>query len=209
MTRTDRRAGALLLAAAIAAGGCVEERVLDVRGGMQNMPGAKGGIRPDVREEDEQEASWDALLEKYRPEREGYVPVEGRPHRLVSETDPEDVILRLDSPTLLIVQLSECLLAEEWTLLYDQVVSDALKLNYRERFLDPRESMVFLRENRKEVLELLATMPFGEQTPGQRLRIIGPNAYRLVAPGGGALELAYERLDMIIEEGQFRLLRIH
>ncbi len=208
--RMRRRAGWAMVCGALvcAPAGCVEERVVDVRGGLQNMPGATGGTRPEVEREAAPQA-WERLLGKYRGDLEGYVPVEGRPLRLVNENDPEDVVLLLDSPAKLLTNLQETLVGGEYQLMYEQVLSDRLKRNYRERLRDPREAAVFLARHERDVVALLATMPFADQTPGQTLKIIGPNAYRLTAPGGGALDLRFNHVDMIIEEGKFRLLRIH
>jgi hypothetical protein len=204
---TGVRALGLALAVACAAA-CMEERVVNVRGGLQNMPGSEGGTRPEM-EPEAPPTAWEELLSRFRRDREGYVPVEGRPLRLVSESDPEDVLLILDSPQHLFIHLQETLTSREYQLMYEQLLSDQLKINYEERLRDPREAALFLAQYQSDVLALLATMPFADQTPGQTLRVIGSNAYRLTAPGGGALELRFNNVDMIIEQGEFRLLRIH
>ena len=189
-------------------GACVEERVVAVRGSLANVPGSVGGIRPDG-EPARTEASWDALLSPFQPETPDGEPLENNPLRIVSEEDPEDVRLVINSPRHLMIHLFQTITGEEWELLYEQVLSDRLKSNYRERLKDPREAVTYIRRRRTEVLELLNTMPAADQTPGVFLEPIGRNTYRLVSPGAVVSQLRFTKMDLALESGQFRLLMIH
>ncbi len=187
--------------------GC-QERVVAVRGGLQNMPGAKGGIRVEG-DEAAPGKDYERLLAKYRHYDEDLVPDGRHPLRLVDKDDPEDVTLVLNSPQHVVVHLLETLQNRELELLYEQVLSDRLKRNYRELLRDPREAVEYLVRNEAEVRKLLATMPAADQTPGLSLRPLGENMYRIRAPGNGSLDMKFQNLDVVIEGGRFRLLLIH
>lgn len=213
MRRPTLHAGVALLVAvgALSGGGCVQKKVVAVRGGLQSLPGAKGGVRADEPEQAPQPAgkNYDRLLAKYRTENKDLVPDKTHPLRLVDPNDPKNVKLILRSPQDLVIQLYETLSNKEYDLLFDQVLSDQLKENYRELMKDPHEAVDYLVRNENDVRKLLATMPAADQTPGLYLIPLGDNMFRLEAPGRGALDMKFQELDMIVESGQFRLLLIH
>ena len=181
-----------------------------VRGGIQNMPGAQGGVQPDAPQPRESTGkNYDGLLAKYRPEEGDLVPDENHPLRLVDPNDPTKATLILRSPQHVVIQLFETLNNKEYDLLYEQVLSDKLKQNYREQFRDPHEAVDYLVRNQRDVRKLIATMPAADQTPGLYLQPLGDNMFRIEAPGRGALDMKFQTLDLILESGQFRLLLIH
>ena len=189
--------------------GACQERVVAVRGGLQNLPGATGGVRVDPGQETAPGKNYERMLSKYNPYDEALVPDERHPLRLVDPDDPEEVTLVLRSPQHVVIHLYETLQNGELDLLYEQVLSDRLKRNYRELLKDPREAVDYLVRNEREVRRLIATMPAADQTPGLSLRPLGDNMYRIQAPGNGSLDMKFQRLDLALEEGQFRLLLIH
>lgn len=201
-----------LAVGAVVVAGCTEERVVGVRGGLQNMPGAKGGVEVDQRRVSEGQSvgtSYDALLAKYEPYSDELVVDERHPLRLVDPDDPEQVTLVLRSPQHVLIHLFETLRNGEDDLLYEQVLSDRLKRNYRESLKDPREAVAYLKKNAREVRKLIASMPAADQTPGLYLKPLGDNAFRIEAPGGGALKMKFQTFDVVLEGGRFRLLLLH
>jgi hypothetical protein len=186
-----------------------QEKVVAVRGGLQNMPGARGGVRVEASEETAPGKNYERLLSKYNTYDDELVPDENHPLRLVDPHDPERVTLVMHSPQHVVIHLHETLQNGELDLLYDQVLSDRLKRNYRELLKDPHEAVDYLVKNEKAVRRLIATMPAADQTPGLSLRPLGDNMYRIQAPGNGSLDMKFQKLDLVLEDGQFRLLLIH
>mgnify|MGYP006299280873 CR=1 FL=1 len=227
-------AAALVVWCAVA--GCAaEERVVAVRGGLQNVPGAQGGIRAERPagagggaggERVSPTEAWDRMLTSFYGEPDWPEPdADPHPLRVAPENDPEDVTLVLRAPVHLLVHLRETLEREEADLIFEQVMSDRLKRNYREALKEPREGLVWIARNRRDILELLASLPNAELTAGAFLRPLGDRAYRLIAPGAGGLSgggggagvmggggagegRRFDFVDMVIEDGSFRLLLI-
>ncbi|MEO1128568.1 MAG: hypothetical protein AAFX05_02545 [Planctomycetota bacterium] len=201
------RCAGLMLVLAVLTGGCAEERVVGVRGGLQSIPGATGGIRAETPDTRGGDTAWAGTLAAYQPEVDGE-PVEGRPLRIAQEPDGSIILLNR-SPRELVINLHETLRDQEHDLLFEQVLSEQTKQRYRDRSRDPRDAVTWLARNERPIQELLATMPAGEQTPGAFLQPLGDNAYRIEAPGRELLDLKYSSLDVVVEQGQFRLLLIH
>lgn len=190
--------------------GCVEERVVAVRGGLQNMPGAVGGVRPDRSDSGESMG--------VRADRWGrYLAAHGDPHAKLSGSEEDfrrhidefgNVTLILRSPADVLYHTYRTIQGSEWELLYEQVISEKLKRNYVEHFKDPEESVRFLRRNRLDVLQLLEVLPGAEMTPGAMLSTVGPMAFRITASPEQTFGRRFKSVDVIIEDGVFRLLLI-
>lgn len=190
--------------------GCVEERVVAVRGGLQNMPGAVGGIRPDRSRSEDLPAGtsdrWGRYLAAYGDPHAQLTGSESDPRRHIDEFGNVTLILR--SPADVLYHSYWTIQRGEWELLYDQVVSDRLKRNYVEHFKEPEESVRFLRRNRQDVLQLLELLPGAEMTPGALLSTVGPLAFRITASPEQTFGKRFTSVDVIIEDGVFRLLLI-
>lgn len=194
------------------------------RGILSDIPGAetggrseseKGGSPPVARN-----AEWEAVLGPYRkdPELAGEAasgkkgddrgPKEIAPLRM--QRRDGSILLVSNSPANVMYHLTQTLANGELELLYDQVLSEAAKVEYRKRARDPREAVTWLARHQDDIGALFAAMPLAEQTPGVVMTNIGRNRFRLgvepdVAQG---MSLRLTAMDVIIEEGHFRLLMV-
>lgn len=196
----------LWLLAGMASWGCqTEQRVVGVKGGfsgLARLPGAQSQLPPEALPPAEPSDRWSRLL----PQDEPGEPVEGRPLRRVLPTG--DVVLLSRSPRELIVHLYETLRDEEYELLEKQVLSERTRSAYRREGKPVGEAVRWLIRNRDEIEKLISAMPVGDQTPGVLMNPLGNNAFRLSVQGGEMLPMRYHTLDVVIEEGRFRLLMI-
>lgn len=201
------RALAILLLATVSLGGCVEERVVSARGGLYGMPGASGGYRV---EDDAVSVgtSVEQILRAYHPADPSLTPIENEPLRYRDATGELVIVSR--SGQHVIYHISEMLARGEDDLLFDWIISDRAKLAYRESFLDPHETVAWLRENEEDVIALFRLMPAGE----------GSSGVRLTAPEQGVLRLTpeldrrytktrFNTLELVIEDGSCKLLTIY
>ena len=183
--------------------GCaMEERIVAVRGGISSLPGAEGKlVRAGPRRSSG--ATWAATLADSVGELPGRA-VEG--NELRRRLPDGQIKLYAFSPKDLIGHLRDTLAAGEWELIYSELLSDQLKANYRERGRDPeREAVEYLQRNAQDIRQLLSIIPAGEETPGAHLQKVGRNWYRLSPAGGRNLDLRFSAIEMVVEEGVFRL----
>ncbi len=191
------------------AGGCVEKRVVAVRGNLQSLSGASGGYelgadadRPPSKDFESALAKSDESAGRSAPGE----PIEGRPLRRMM---PDGSVLLISrSPRHVMIHLFETLRDEEDELLLNQVISNRLREEYEERGKDPAMIVRELRRERQEIVKLMTAMPMAEQTPGALMRTTGRNVFEVTAPGGPALDQKFKRLSVVIEKGSFRLLSI-
>ncbi|MEQ8850894.1 MAG: hypothetical protein RIB32_03835 [Phycisphaerales bacterium] len=197
----------MLAGAAMAFAGCArEERVVGVRGGFQRIPGASGGygMTGAPRSED-----WVGFLDRLNAEpnlEEGAVVDEGS-LRVIH--DDGSVTLTLRAPRHVIYHILQTLRAKEYDLLFEQVISDRSKEALIEQDRDPFDAVAYLVRNQEEIEAFFKVIPFGEQTPGVLQESIGRNAFRIAGPGGGTGDTKFSALDVVIEDGEFRLLNVH
>ena len=201
---------AVVCVAPVLLSGCMEERVVAVRGGLQNMPGAVGGIRPDRPDSGESGGiasnRWSRYLEAYGDPHAKLTGSEEDPRRHIDEFGNVTLIMR--SPADVLYHTYWTIQRGEWEILYEQVISDRLKRNYVEHFKDPEESVRFLRRNRQDVQQLLEVLPGAEMTPGALLSTVGPLAFRITASPEQTHGKKFKSVDVVIEDGVFRLLLI-
>jgi len=190
-------------------GGCVEERVVAVRGNLQSLSGASGGYQlgPDAKRPPSK--SFESTLTQ-ADEAAGRAapgePIEGRPLRRLM---PDGSVLLISrSPRHVMIHLFETLRDEEDELLLTQVISARLRDQYEKRGEDPTQIVRELRRERREIVKLMTAMPMAEQTPGALMRTTGRNAFEITAPGGPALDQKFKRFSVVIEQGSFRLFSI-
>ncbi len=191
--------------------GCEQQvRVVDVRGGLQNIPGAEGGVRPDPPPGGERpvpgtrprthDGSYAAFLEAAYGPPPGE-PIEGEPLR--RELPDGSVHLVSRSPAQLIAHLTDTLQAQEHDLLFEQLIADSSKVALRDRGRDERAAVEFLTANEAEVRRLLLALRAGADTPGARFENRGNNRFEITARIGA--DRRFNTLRMRIEGGRFVL----
>lgn len=190
----------------VGVGGCqTERRVVAVKGGWSGLallPGAQSELPKEALAPPESGDRWNKILPADLPGK----PVEGRPLR--RELDDGSVYLVARSPKDVIVHLYETLQEEEYELLEKQVLAERTKKAYQAEGKNPREAVAWLVRNKSDVEALIGVMPAGEQTPGVFMNPIGQNAFRLTSSGLAVMDLRYKTIDVVLEEGKFRLLMI-
>lgn len=202
--------GLLVLVSWIGAGCDAEPRVVSARGGLYGLPGAETGVLDEGEAPTPGRASagpWDGVLRAfpgYEADAGGETDATG-----LRRTNPDgSVALMSRSPGDVMYHVMTTLEKKEYGLLFDQVLAEAAKAEYRRRARDPYEAVEFLAKHKEDIAALFATFPMGDQTPGVRLEPIGRNAFRLRAPVAMAQELRFHVFEVVIEEGRFRLLMI-
>lgn len=209
--------GCVVVAASLAAwglccaaglSGCVEERVVQVRGGLYGLPGAQSQRQAGERL-GASTVSVQGVVDQFyggRNQLEIGEPVEGWPNRRMLDDGSLYLISR--SPGELIRHLYETTIDGDWELMYDQLIAEEAKDNYRQANRDPMDIIRFLRENRVEFVALLRLMGNGENTPGVDFIPLGPQRYRLNAPSAKEFDQRFSTMDMVLEEGRMVLLVI-
>jgi len=211
MTSIRRILGVCAIVAAGAGGACApEEKVVGVRGGLQNMPGAVSNIKVEKASgpAPTSAGAWSHMQARFDTEHPDLVIDPKNPMRAVSRDDPTTVVLLLYSPRYLITNLRDTIERGEWMLIQDQILSQMTKDEMRSMLQDPLTEVRTIARNRRSILALLETMPDADETPGLFLQQIGKNVFRLTAPGNGSLGLKFTRVDMTIENNQFKLVAI-
>lgn len=196
---------AVILLAALTLAACEQERVVSVKGGLSGLgklPGAASNIPESAYEKPTDGDRFQKLLDKDQPGQ----PVEGKPLR--RQLDNGEIYLISRSPRELISHLYDTLQNDERALLESQVLAERTKRAYRAAGKPPADAADWIFRNRKWIEDLIAAMPAGEQTPGVFMKPLGDNAFRLTLNGSELLDLRYKALEVVIEEGRFRLLMI-
>ncbi|MDX2114547.1 MAG: hypothetical protein SFZ24_02850 [Planctomycetota bacterium] len=210
----------VLGAAAALAPGCQPEvKILRVRGPLDGLPGTEGGVKPDVDAEPAPEAAEEANAfarflgpERGAPQTDLDIAMEsGREltaeelSGLRTEDERGVVTLRLRSPSDVMYHLMTTLDRGEDDLLFEQVLAERTKQEYRKLARDPREAVDWLKRNRNDIARLMAALPLGEQTPGVWMRPAGPGGFALKAPPEYREGLRFTTLEVCVENGAFRL----
>lgn len=135
-----------------------------------------------------------------------------------AESDTEPTKLRIENPdgsvTLnsflpehLVGHLRSCIAMGESDLIYDQLLSGAAKQAYAEKTLDAHEAVDWLMDNQRDVLIMLNRMTGGLSSPDVSWQSMG-NTYRMQIVSPIRSSLRFTTLDLITEDGQFKLLLI-
>jgi hypothetical protein len=181
LLRCAAAAGMLLLA------GCAVEQKRTIKSSiLAGLPGAQSGTA--VSESNKRPSS--------NPQA---APTDG----IRVELPDGDVVLHARSAWHVMVHIYQTLARGERDLFTQQVLSRKTREEFVDRGYDPAVAFDELKRRERDVLKLFNQFPYGEQTPGVFLESIGPNEFRLKArsPKG----LRWSRMDLIIEDGEWRL----
>ncbi len=205
-----RRLGILALAGSAAlVAGCVEERVVGVRGGFHSLEGVDSQLKLEARATTGAPTSWEAILARYygqAPDELPGEPAPGYPNRRLLSDGSYYLVSR--SPRDLIIHLYETLGAGEFEMMYEQLLAERTKQAYVEEGLDPVEAGKYIVRNRKHVAKLLELMPGAEGTPGVFMKTTPDKTYVLSVPNANAVSSKYSKLEFAIEEGRFVVVMI-
>lgn len=197
--------------------GC-ETRVVSGGGGFKAIPGASGGVwRPG--EQQAQGESWEDLLARQEAERAKQLGMSVEQYRAERGTLEDAGTLRLKdaqgtitlickAPAHVLHHLITTLQNGEHDLLYDFVLSDELKRDAARAGRSREDVIDDLIEHFGQIRDLYATMPMGERTPGVYQEVIGRNRFRLRSAQAKTMGLKLTAFDVVIEEGNFRLLAV-
>jgi len=86
-----------------------------------------------------------------------------------------------------------------------QVLSRRTRNEYLDRGLDPAQAFDRIRARRADIQRLFARMPMGERTPGVVYEQLGGRMFRFMLTGTAAKGLSWVGIDMVYEEGNYRL----
>lgn len=105
----------------------------------------------------------------------------------------------------LMVHIYNTLREDEPDLFVDQVLSERTRAEYYQRGLQPVEAYKTLKKRLPDIKKLFDQMPMGEYTPGLYVRNLADDVTRLEANGSGIRGLTWVAMDMVFEEGNWRL----
>lgn len=198
---------AMGVALAVVPGCAREEKVVAVHGIGHNVPGALSPLALEARknrpppEPEAEAAAEQALLNSPDASGEAKDPL---------RVENEDGTIRLVStmPRHVMYHVRQTLAHEEYDLLYEQVLSERTKQDYRRQGSDPHEAIEYLRKNRDEVYKLFARLPAGSMSAGAFLRPMGGGVYRIQTQDAAERGRKFSYLDVVWEQGVCRLVVI-
>lgn len=169
--------------------GCVEERVVSRKGLLTSLPGAQTGGIPDGRNI----TRADILR----------TPIDG----IRQKHEDGSVILYAKSVQHLMSHIVQTVQNDEAELFTQQVLSSKTRQEFVVRGYDPTEAYKEIVRRRRDVFRLFNTMPFGERTPGLFLQPLAErNQFRLRLPKSSWGDLRWTGIDVVFEDGNYRLL---
>lgn len=172
-------------------GGCETRRVVRGTPMLGSLPGAEVGA-------------------KIRPTEAGGSGNEGL---VVDESEERLRIEHPDGTVTLVSRTGRQLMAhifttiddDEGELFVEQVLSDMSKKEFAQRGVDPIEGFRYLQTHERAIRKLFNAIPMGEFTPGVFMKAQGDNVFRLEAPKLLHRQLAWTFMDMVFENGAWRL----
>jgi len=135
-------------------------------------------------------------------------PRRGGGAKLRAEAPDGTVTLSAKSGLHMMVNLYNTLLNDEKQLFIDQVLSERMRGEYIARGEDPGEIFENLIRNWDDFETLCMLLPGGEFTPGTYLRNVGSRVQRFEAGGTASRTLRFKGFEMIMERGNYRLVRV-
>ncbi|MCC6906326.1 MAG: hypothetical protein IT430_00165 [Phycisphaerales bacterium] len=128
------------------------------------------------------------------------------PELRIEHTDGT-VTLNCYLPEHLVLHLRNCLAMAEVDLIFEQLVSKAAKQVYIDAQRDPHEAVDWLITNQRDVIMMLNRMTGGLSSPDVTWHSAG-DTYRMEIATPVRSTLRFTKLDLIREDGQFKLLLI-
>ncbi len=184
MTRTLPALFLLLLTLS----GCTYEKIVSQSGLLVGLQGAESQIPAKRRGK----AAPDVLR----------TPDQGI--RIENEEDGT-VTLYAKSVRQLMIHITTTLDKDEKDLFVQQVLSQRTKDEFHERGLDPGLAFDELKKHERDIGRLFYFMQMGEYTPGLFLQTISRNTFRLKLPRTTHESLYWIGLDVVFEQGNYRL----
>lgn len=126
---------------------------------------------------------------------------------LIVEHPDGSVTLNSPLPINLIAHLRRCLVEEQWEVIFEQLLSNETKQMYRSRGQDPQAAVEWLGQNRQDVLIVLTRMSNGVNSPDVVWDASGPYI-RMKIGSPVRYQMRFTNLDVVRENGQYRLLMI-
>lgn len=172
---------------ALAAVGCVEERIVTNRPFLSGIPGAQTG-RPVT-------------------PIEGLTPVERVPDDQITIVDEEtgETTLIAKNGRHLMVHIYRLMESGDAELFAEQVLSTVTRREFIERGLDPKIALAEIQRRRADVMALFDRMPDAEASPGVLVSMVGKGAMRVKLSGLSAHDLKWVGIDMVLERGNWKL----
>lgn len=178
--------------------------------GLLSAVGVLGGCETESRV-----VSWNPPLGRL-PGAETQMPVTGPrgsyndptklPEARLREESPDGkVTLRARTGRQLMQHIYTTLRDGERDLFAEQVLSRRTRSEYEVRGLDPRQAFDTLLARAEDIQALFDAMPMGEQTPGVFLEPMGEGVMRFRVTGRAAMDLRWTGIDMVMEDGSYRL----
>ncbi len=134
-------------------------------------------------------------------------PVDAKGPELRVEHTDGTVTLNCYLPEHLVLHLRNCLAMAEVDLIFDQLVSKAAKQVYIDAQRDPHEAVDWLIANQRDVIMTLNRMTGGLSSPDVTWHSAG-DTYRMEIVTPVRASLRFTKLDLIREDGHFKLLLI-
>lgn len=128
------------------------------------------------------------------------------PDKIREELEDGTIVLRARSARHLMKHIFETLRDDEADLFIGQVLSKATKEEFARNGATPEEGFEFLQEQFDEIDRLFARMPMGEYAPNASYGGVGGGVFRLRLVGGVGRDLRWQGFDMLMEDGEQRLL---
>ena len=181
---------ALALAPLVMLSACKTERVVRGSTMLASLPGAQVGEK--------------IRATKGTPKPGGEV-VDAGEERLRIEHPDGTVTLVSRTGRQLMAHIYTTLENDEGELFVDQVLSEMSKREFAQRGVDPIEGFRYLQNNQRAIRKLFNAIPMGEFTPGVFMKPQGNNVFRLEAPKMLHKQLPWTFMDMVFENGGWRL----
>jgi hypothetical protein len=183
---TTHTALTALLACALVAG-CAEQKVVRYKPMLAGLPGAE--------------------TQTPVTGTPGYIDPTYVPQDKLSVEDPVTKKKTLTAKTCkhLMIHIYNTMKANDKQTFVREVLSSKTKAECSQRGVDPGETFDELLRRQDDVLALFNAMPMGESTPGAYIFPLGKKEQRVELQGLAAKDLAWTGIDMIFENGNWKL----